>query len=66
MSQMRCSTTCGRGCTIQDGPDQIPDIGWEQGTELTSDLGVGMGLEFTTMNGDSRLQLQTHIDGLGG
>jgi hypothetical protein len=37
-----------------------------EATVRTSDLGVGMGLEFTTMNGDSRLQLQTHIDGLGG
>ena len=24
---------CGQGCAIPDGPDQLPGIGWEQGTE---------------------------------
>jgi hypothetical protein len=35
MSQMKCSTICGhtRSCHIR-WPDQIPGIGWEQGTEL--------------------------------
>ena len=33
-SRMRYSLTCGNGCAIQDWPDQIPGIGWEQGTEL--------------------------------
>ena len=33
-----------------------------EATVRTSDLGVGMGLEFTTMHGESQRRLQRHID----
>jgi hypothetical protein len=37
-----------------------------EATVRTSDLGVGMGLEFTSMHGDSRRRLQNQIDEVGG
>jgi hypothetical protein len=44
-------------------------IGFErvstEATVRTSDLGVGMGLEFTTMHGDSQRRLQNLIDEVG-
>jgi hypothetical protein len=33
-----------------------------EATVRTSDLGVGMGLEFTSMHGDSRRRLQNQIE----
>jgi hypothetical protein len=45
-------------------------IGFErvstEATVRTSDLGVGMGLEFTRMHGDSQRRLQKQIDEVGG
>jgi hypothetical protein len=37
-----------------------------EATLRTSDLGVGMGLEFTSMHGESRRRLQNQIDEVGG
>jgi hypothetical protein len=46
------------------------NIGFErvstEATVRTSDLGVGMGLEFTRMHGDSKGRLQKQIDEVGG